>query len=101
MTSLSFHYHFIANLEQSGSRIRDAVTLIFSLIVAFYLTKSANRTKNLKHSCHNIALSEGTLFDKNADFLLKNADISKITKALVLKGMFSETTYVCLLTCQI
>ena len=45
VTSLSFHYHFIANLEQSGSQIRDAVTLIFSLIVAFYPTKITNRTK--------------------------------------------------------
>ena len=36
---------FIANLEQSGSRIRE-VKLIFALIVAFYLTKTENRTKN-------------------------------------------------------
>ena len=28
---------------------------------------------------------------KNADFLLKNADISKIKKVLVLKGIFSQT----------
>ena len=28
-------------------------------------------------------------------FCKKNADISKITGVLVLKGMFSETTYVC------
>ena len=33
---------------------------------------------------------------KKADFLQKNADISKITEALVLKGIFSETTYVCM-----
>ena len=31
----------------------------------------------------------------------KNTDISKIKRALVLKGMFSETTYMCVLTCQI
>ena len=31
---------------------------------------------------------------ENADFLQKNADISKINRALVLKGIFSETTYV-------
>ena len=32
---------------------------------------------------------------KNGGFLPKNADISKIKRALVLKGIFSETTCVC------
>ena len=36
---------------------------------------------------------------KNANFLQKNADISKIKRALVQKGIFSKPTYVC--TCQI
>ena len=31
----------------------------------------------------------------------KNADIRKIKKAFVLKGVFSETTYGSVLTCQI
>ena len=31
----------------------------------------------------------------------KNADMSKITEALALKGIFSETTYVCVLKYQI
>ena len=31
---------------------------------------------------------------ENADFLEKNADISKINRALGIKGIFSETTYV-------
>ena len=30
-----------------------------------------------------------------------NADINKIKTALVLKGIISETKYVCVLTCQI
>ena len=38
---------------------------------------------------------------KNAEFLQKNADISKVKRALVLKGIFSETTYVCVLMYQI
>ena len=38
---------------------------------------------------------------KNADFLQKIADISKIKKALVLKGVFSETSYACILMYQI
>ena len=37
---------------------------------------------------------------KNAD-LYKNADISGNKRVLVLKGVFSETTYVCLLAYQI
>ena len=37
----------MANLEQSGSRIPDAWSLVltFSLILNFYLTKTENRTK--------------------------------------------------------
>ena len=31
----------------------------------------------------------------------KNADISKIKEAWVLKSIFSETSYGCVLTCQI
>ena len=38
---------------------------------------------------------------KNTDFLQKNADTSKIKSAFVLKVIFSETTYVCVLTSQI
>ena len=39
---------------------------------------------------------------KNADFLQeKHNDISKINKAWVPKGVFSETTYICLLMYQI
>ena len=60
---------------------------MFSLIVTFYLTKTENRIKK----------SQGQL--SNSDFFAKkNADISKIKRALVLKGIFSETTYVCQLT---
>ena len=46
MTSFLF-FPFMANLEQSGSRIPEAqsVKLIFSLIVTFYLTKTENRIK--------------------------------------------------------
>ena len=47
-------FHFMANLEQSGSRIPDAwsVNLMFSLIVTFYLTKTENRTKSLTQLSH-------------------------------------------------
>ena len=46
------------------------------------------------------ALSNGTIFVKNAALLQKNADIGKIKGVLVLKGIFSEPTYVCVLTYQ-
>ena len=38
---------------------------------------------------------------KNDNPLQKNADISNTKKALALKGIFSETTYVCVRTYQI
>ena len=40
-------FRFMANLEQSGSRILDtwSVKLTFPLIVTFYLIKNRNRTK--------------------------------------------------------
>ena len=46
-----------------------------------------------------LSLSVKVLFlPKRANFLQKNADISKIKTVLVLKGIFSETAYVCVLT---
>ena len=46
VTSLSFG-QFLANLQQRGSRIPDALSikLTFSLIVTFYLTEDKSRTK--------------------------------------------------------
>ena len=46
------------------------------------------------------ALSKGTIFAKNAAFL-QNVLRSAKLRVLVLKGIFSETTYVCVLTYQI
>ena len=51
------------------------------------------KLKNLKHSSHIIALSKGGIFAKNADFLQKNSNISKIERVLVLKDISSETTF--------
>ena len=38
---------------------------------------------------------------KNAAFLQRNAGISKIKRALVLKGIFPETTYVRVMAYQV
>ena len=39
-------------------------------------------------------MSKDPIFPKNGIFLQKSADISKIKRVLVLKGIFSETAYV-------
>ena len=60
MTSLSF-FQFIANLEQSGSWIPDALskTNIFINSKPFILQKLKTQLQTLQHSSHNIALSKG------------------------------------------
>ena len=87
----------MANLEQSRSWILDAwsVNLSFLLRVTSILQKLRTELKNLQHNSQIIASSKGTIFAKNANFLQKNADISKIKGVLVLKTIFSETTCVC------
>ena len=72
------------NLEQSGSGIPDAwfLKLTFSLLLTLYLTKTENRTKKSSTQLSHFVLI----------FLRKNADIRR---AVVVKGIFSETTYVC------
>ena len=48
---------------------------------------------HIKVNCHN---------SRTSDLIFaKNADISKIKRASALKGIFSETTYVCVLMYQI
>ena len=50
--------------------------------------------KNLWHSSHTIAMSKGTIFAKKMLIICKkNADISKIKRTLVLKGMFSVSVF--------
>ena len=64
---------------------------MFPSTVTFYITKTENKTRRVK-----------VLFWSNkTDILQINADISKIKKALVLKGIFSEATFACVHTCQI
>ena len=51
---------------------------------------------------HIIVFSKGTIFLKTNIFCKnKNADINKIKKILALKGIFSETTHLCVLAYQI
>ena len=86
---------FIANLGPFGSRIPDesSVKRTFSLKENFYLTKTEKST---------LLLWVKVLFlQKNAHFLQKNADISKIRSALELKIIFSETKNVSVVTYQV
>ena len=77
------NYDVIVNLEQLGKRIADvwSAKLTFSLTVTLYFTKNENRTIQ--------------------NFCKKCTDISKIKRTLVLKGIFSETPYVCVITYEI
>ena len=60
-------------------------------MVTFYLTKLKNR-----NNAALILLPEVKLLfcQKKANFLKRNADINKIKDLLVLKNLFSQTTYV-------
>ena len=83
------------NLEQLGYRIPNpySVKLTISFIVTFYLTK--NWKQNLKISILAILfIVEVLFFSKKCWFFCK---ISKIKKVSVLKGIFSENTYVWIL----
>ena len=100
MRSLSF-FQFMANLEQYGSRI-PGVTLTFSLIVTFYLTKTENGTKKCLTQLSHYCFEERSYFwQKMLIFCKRNADIGKINEVWVLKEIFSENTYVRVLTYQI
>ena len=103
VTSFPF-FQFTANLEQSECWITQAYSLklTFSLIVAFYLTKTGNRTKKFLTQVPHIALSKGTIFPKSYSFFGKlNVDISRVKRALILISIFSETISNCVCMYQI
>ena len=59
---------------------------LFSLCsCGLIIEKKNNNFKTELNSSHTITLSKGTIFAKNADFLQKNAGISKIKGVLVTK----------------
>ena len=84
----------IYGLQPSGIWIPDAcfLKLTFSLIVTFHLTKPENRTKKSLTQLSYYCFEERYYFcQKILFFCKKNTDISKIKSILVLKGIFSET----------
>ena len=54
------------------------------------------KSDSIRIACKTYIFINSNLLSKK-----KNADISKIKRVLVLKGIFSETAYVCVLTYQI
>ena len=103
LTSWSF-CQFMANLQPSESRIPHAqpIKLAFSLKITFCLTNHKNKTKKsltqLSYYCFELRYY---FCQKMPLIFLKNAGISKIKGALVLKDIFYETKYVFVLTHQI
>ena len=94
VTSLSF-FQFMANLEQSRS-CKICKTYIFINLYLTKIEKDKESLKRLSYYCFEVLF-----FQKNADFLQKKADITKIKGVLILKNIFSKTTYVCILTYEI
>ena len=80
-------------IRKPDSRRMISKTFIF-INSNFFLQKLKTELKILPHNFHAIALSKGTIFDKKAD-------ITKIKKVMELKGIFSKTTYMCVLMNQI
>ena len=73
----------------------QSVKVTLSLKLSFYLHQ-------LKLESLTLLLWVKVLFvPKNADIFSKNADIRKIKRVLLLEGIFSETSYVCVLMYQV
>ena len=92
------HFRAIQNPD-SERRVYKTYVLINNNPLSY---KNRKQNQKVSNTAINYALSKGTSFaKKNPEFLEKNADITKIKEILVLKGIFSETNYGCVLTCQI
>ena len=86
-------------IRKSDSGRRDCKNYVF-LNSNLWSYKNWKQNQNIIYTALTLLLWVKILFfPKNTDFLEKNADISRIKKALALKGIFSETTYVFVLTC--
>ena len=90
-------YDQFAALRKPDSGCMVSTTYIFinSNLLCYKTWKQNQQISN------TILLLLNILFlPKNVDFLQKISDISKIKGILILKSIFSETTYVCVLTYQ-
>ena len=98
-------FWFTANLEQSKSWILEAWSVRHTFINCNLLSyKNWNQNYKISNTAFILLLWVKVLFFKQMLILQKKnqktkADISKLV--LVLKGIFSETRYVCVLKYQI
>ena len=84
---------------ESGRMVCKIFIFINSNLLSY---KNWKQNSKISNTALTLLLWVKVLFlPKNADFLQKNADISEIKEALVLEGIFFETSYVCVLTYQI
>ena len=92
--TLSSFFQLMVDLEQFRIRIPNtgSITFKFSLAAIFHLTQTENRIERSLIQLSYVSLSKATIS--------KNVDISKNKGILVLKGTFSELTYLCVVTCQ-
>ena len=92
--TLSSFFQLMVDLEQFRIRIpnTESITFKFSLAAIFHLTQTENRIERSLIQLSYVSLSKATIS--------KNVDISKNKGILVLKGTFSELTYLCVVTCQ-
>ena len=83
----------------SGCTVCKFYIFIYRVLSSF---KNWKQNKNISNTALTTSLwVKVLLLPKNADFLQKDDAISKIKRVLVLKGIFSETAYVRILTHQI
>ena len=87
----------LANSQLSASCIPDAWSI--KPLMIFSLTKTENRTKNLWNISHTICLSKGTIFAKNADFLLKKSKTNTLKAHPKVKEWVALTTFSLFLFC--
>lgn len=98
MTSLSF-LQFMTNFRSSKSRIPDAcsVKFTFSLKINLDRTKTKHRSKRSLTQLSYYLFELRTIFVKKGWLFTKKCCIPKIKGALVLRGIYSGTKYVCII----
>ena len=103
VTSLLF-FQFMANLEQSENWIPDSwsLKLTFLLIVTIYSMENKHRTKKSLTQLILLLSVKVLFFEKKKTLsFLKKCWHQQNLGVLVLKGIFSKTLYMCVLTIQL
>ena len=93
----------LQRLQPFGSRIPDtwSIKLTFSLRTIFGFTKTEKRTIKFLTQLSYYCFEQRYYFCQKMLIFCKKGDISKIKGVMVLKGVFSETKYVCVQRYQV